>query len=353
MTALAAEPVLAGFHRLRVSAIEDLTEDAVALRLAVPAELAATYAFRPGQHVAVRIPGDEVRRSYSICSLPGEPGLRIGVRRLPGGRFSHGVLDTLRVGDELDVMTPAGRFGAALPQARRPAFLAAGSGITPILSMVAAALADPLVEQVAVIASNRGHGSVMFADELAGLKDEHPGRLQLVHLLTREEQESPLLSGRLDAGRFRALRDALLAPADAWFLCGPQQLVLEIRAALLADGLKAGAVHTELFHVDTVPAVRTETRGTGTRAEVRLAGRTGEVEVGPGEVVLDAVLRARPEAPYACKGGVCGTCRAKVLEGAVTMDANWALEPEEQQAGYVLTCQSHPSTERLVLDYDA
>lgn len=337
-----------GFHRLRVTEIAHLTADAVSVRFAVPEELRSSYAFKPGQHVAVRTPGDDVRRSYSICSLPGEDGLRIGVRRLPGGRFSHDVLDSLVADDELEVMTPAGRFGAALPDARRPAFVAAGSGITPILPMVAAALADTGVEEVAVLACDRSQATVMFADELADLKDEHPDRLQLVHLLSREEQESPLLSGHLDAERFRAIRDALFGPVDAWFLCGPQAMVTELKNVLHDE-----AVHTELFHADAAPRPAITTAVAGTRAEVRLGGRVGEIEIGAGEVVLDALLRSRPDAPYACKGGVCGTCRARVLEGAVAMEASWALEPDELAAGYVLTCQSHPTTERLRLDYDA
>ncbi|MGO4256370.1 2Fe-2S iron-sulfur cluster-binding protein [Marmoricola sp. RAF53] len=360
MSAPAAEPLSAlpehgpAFHRLVVTELRELTDDAVAVRLAVPEDLRAAYGYQPGQHVAVGVPGDEERRSYSLCGLPGEDDLRIGVRRLPGGRFSHGVLDTLRPGDALEVMTPAGRFGAGLPGLVRPAFVAAGSGITPALAMAAAALADETVEEVTVLACNRTQASVMFLEELAALKNRYPSRLQLVHLLTREAQESALLSGRLDPERLAAVRAALVGPVDGWFLCGPQSMVTELRAALLADGVPTGAVHVELFHAETAaPPPVPDAPATGTLATVRLAGLVGEVTVRPGEVVLDALLRVRPDAPYACKGGVCGTCRARVVRGEVVMGATWALEPDEIEAGYVLTCQSHPTGETLEVDYDA
>ncbi len=350
----AVDAVAPGFHALPVSAIEELTDDAVAVSFSVPPELNAAYAWTPGQHVAVRVPGDDVRRSYSICSAPGAD-LRIGVRRLPGGRFSDVALAGLGVGDPVEVMTPAGRFGAALPGLRRPAFVAAGSGITPVLALARAALADPGVAEVGLVVVNRVQAGVMFLDELADLKDVHPTRLQLVHVLTREAQESELLSGRLDATRFREIRDRLLGEGvDGWFLCGPQALVTGIRAVLVEDGVQPTAVHTELFHAEaTAPSITARTPAAGTTTEVRLGGRTGEITVQPGEVVLDALLRVRGDAPYACKGGVCGTCRARVVEGEVVMDASWALEPDEVEAGYVLTCQARPTSERLRLDYDA
>src|SRR3954447_24861051 len=340
------------FHPLRVVAVEPLTDDSVALRLEVPEDLRAAYAFTAGQHVAVRVPGDDLRRSYSVCAAPGAT-LRIGVKRLPGGMFSQKVLDDLEVGDLLEVMTPMGRFGSALAGLRRPAFVAAGSGITPVLSMVAAALADPEVDAVTVVDCNRTQRDVMFLDELADLKDLHPTRLHLVHVLTREPQESPLLSGRLDADRFRRLRTALLGEADGWFLCGPFDLVTTVHECLLTDGVDAGLVHTELFHAEAPPVPATVvTPAAGTEATATLGGLRTTFTVPPGDHVPDALLRVRGDAPYACKGGVCGTCRARLTEGAVAMDVNWALEPDEVERGYVLTCQSRPTTERLALDYD-
>lgn len=341
------------FHALRVTAVEPLTDDAVAVGLEVPDELRAAYAFTSGQHVAIRVPGDDIRRSYSLCVPPGAADLRIGVKRLPGGMFSQKVLETLHAGDELEVMTPMGRFGAALAGLRRPAFVAAGSGITPVLSMVSTALADPDVEEVSLLDCNRTQRDVMFLDDLADLKDRHPGRLQLVHVLTREPQESELLSGRLDAPRLRRIRATLLGDADGWFLCGPFDLVTTVHEALVADGVEPGTIHTELFHAEAPPAATTvPTTSTGTEATATLGGLRTTFSVQPGEHVLDALLRVRGDAPYACKGGVCGTCRAQLTEGTVTMDANWALEPDEVERGYVLTCQSRPTGDPLVLDYD-
>lgn len=341
------------FHALPVTAIEPLTADAVAVTLGVPEELRSAYAFTPGQHVAIRVPGDDLRRSYSLCGPVSEPVLRIGVKRLPGGMFSQKVLDELAVGDHLEVMTPTGRFGAALPGLRRPAFVVAGSGVTPALSMAASALADPRVEEVSVVDCNRTQRDVMFLDELADLKDLHPTRLQLVHVLTREQQESPLLSGRLDAGRFREVRRTLLTDSDGWFLCGPFDLVTTVHEALVADGVDPGVVHTELFHAEALPQVApVDAPTSGTDVTATLGGLTTTFTVAPGEVVLDALLRVRGDAPYACKGGVCGTCRAHVSEGSVVMAANWALEPDEVERGYVLTCQSRPTSPELVVDYD-
>ena len=341
------------FHQLQVSAIDVLTEDAVALSLAVPERLRAAYAFTAGQHVAIRVPGDDIRRSYSLCVPPTAPELRIGVKRLPGGMFSQKVLEDLRVGDGLEVMTPMGRFGSALAGLRRPAFVAAGSGITPVLSMVTSSLADPEVVEVTVIDCNRTQRDVMFLDELADLKDLHPTRLQLVHVLTREPQESALLSGRLDTDRLRQIRAALVGEADGWFLCGPFDLVTTVHEALVVDGVDPGTIHTELFHAEALPpAAAVVTPAAGTEVTATLGGLQTSFTVRPGEHVLDALLRVRGDAPYACKGGVCGTCRAHLSEGSVSMDANWALEPDEVAHGYVLTCQSRPTSERLTLDYD-
>jgi ring-1,2-phenylacetyl-CoA epoxidase subunit PaaE len=342
------------FHSLRVTAIDALTDDSVAVTLGVPHDLGAAYSFTPGQHVAIRVPGDDIRRSYSLCVPPTAEHLRIGVKRLPGGMFSQKVLEELGVGDELEVMTPMGRFGAALPGLRRPAFVAAGSGITPVLSMAAAALADPDVDEVTVVDCNRTQRDVMFLDELADLKDLHPGRFQLVHVLTREPQESPLLSARIDADRLRQIRAALVGDADGWFLCGPFDLVTVVHDALLADGVDPGDVHTELFHAEALPpAAVADTPATGTAVTATLGGLQTAFTVEPGEHVLDALLRVRGDAPYACKGGVCGTCRAKVTEGAVDMRRNYALEPAEVEAGFVLTCQSYPLADPVTVDYDA
>ena len=348
------------FHPLRVASVEPLTDDSVALTFAVPAELADDYRFVHGQHLTIR--GDDgERRSFSICTTPRSGLLRIGVKKLPGGVFSEGVVDTLRVGDELDVMTPAGRFTTTLDPASTKTYvaIAAGSGITPVISIVSTILESEPGAQVMLVYANRTHRTVMFLDDLHDLKDRFPDRFWLVHVLSREQQEVDLFSGRLDGDRLSRILDALM-PADGvdeWLLCGPQQMVVDLRQVILDHGVDPHAIHTELFHADPVPRV-TEVVAAGVEGAAhvtfKLDGRSSELELRPDDVgVLEAALRVRSDLPFACRGGVCGTCRAKLVEGTVEMDVNYALEPEEIEDGYVLTCQSHPTSARVVLDYDA
>jgi len=347
------------FHPLRVAAIDELTDDAVAITFDVPDDLLDDYAFAHGQHLNSR-GGDDVRRSYSICTPPSTGVLRIGVKRLPGGAFSETVVDALRVGDELEVMTPAGRFTTDLDPGTAKTYvaIAAGSGITPVLSIVAAILEGEPGSFVTLVYANRTSRSVMFLDEVHDLKDRFPGRFQIVHVLSRETQDVELLSGRLDADRLRRILESLVPAGgvDDWFLCGPQQMVQELRGVL--TDLGAHRIHTELFHADPAPRAPVAALEGGTEGAasvtIRLDGRGSDFNLRPDDVpVLEAALRVRSDMPFACKGGVCGTCRAKVVEGSVRMDTNWALEPDEIRAGYVLTCQSHPTSEKVTLDFDA
>jgi ring-1,2-phenylacetyl-CoA epoxidase subunit PaaE len=348
------------FHPLRVAAVEPLTDDSVAISFQVPPELADAYRFVHGQHLTIR--GDDgERRSFSICTTPTSGVLKIGVKKLPGGAFSEGVVGTLHLGDELDVMTPAGRFTTRLDPASAKVYvaIAAGSGITPIISIVSTILEEEPRAQVLLVYANRTHRTIMFLDDLHDLKDRFPERFQLVHVLSREQQDVELFSGRLDGDRLARILKSLL-PAeevDEWFLCGPQQMVVDLRQVILDHGVDAHAVHTELFHADVAPRrsepVSASVEGAA-HVTIKLDGRTSDFDLRPDGVgVLEAALQVRSDLPFACRGGVCGTCRAKLVEGTVTMDAIYALEPEEMDAGYVLTCQSHPTSERVVLDYDA
>jgi ring-1,2-phenylacetyl-CoA epoxidase subunit PaaE len=351
------------FHSLTVVEVRELTDDSVAIGFAVPPDLRELYGFSPGQHLTVRqlTESGELRRSYSICSTPAELALRsviwIGVRRVGGGAFSDHATKTLRAGDVVDVLPPLGHFTTDLDPQRERHYgaIAAGSGITPVLSLVASALNTEPRSRFSLIYANRSSASVMFADEVADLKDAFPRRLQVVHVFSREAAMSPLLSGRLDAARLRALLDSAILAAstvDEWFLCGPYGLVLDAQGVLAERG--ASTVHTELFHVDgvAVPARPASVSIGLATATIILDGRASTVEIQPGERVLDAALRVRGELPYACKGGVCSTCRARLVEGEVSMARNYALEPAELSAGYVLTCQSTPVSARLVVDYD-
>jgi ring-1,2-phenylacetyl-CoA epoxidase subunit PaaE len=352
------------FHPLTVASIEPVTDDSVAITFEVPEDLREDYAFSHGQHLTVRteLAGDDVRRNYSICSPAGSGVLRVAVKRLPGGAFSEHALDVLRPGDVLDVMTPSGRFFTELDPTHRKHYVcvAAGSGITPVLSIVASVLAAEPRSSMTLLYGNRTHSSVMFLEELEDLKDTYPERFQLLHVLSREPQEVELFSGRLDADRMGRILDGLLPPdtVDEWFLCGPFEMVSDLRKLLVKEGVPKKQIHAEVFHVESGPPVRrapVETaEGEGAKVTITLDGRRSTFSLpADGPAVLDAALRVRADAPFACKGGVCGTCRAKVLEGTVEMDTNWALEPDEVEKGYVLTCQSHPTSDTVVLDYDA
>jgi ring-1,2-phenylacetyl-CoA epoxidase subunit PaaE len=352
----------AAFHPLTVKAIDAITDDAVAITFDVPPELAAEYEFAAGQHLTVRRTGEDVRRSYSICSPAGSGVLRIGVKKIPGGDFSSYAAHELKPGDTLEVMTPLGRFGTTFDPEhdKHYAFVAAGSGITPVLSLVATVLQVEPKSRVTLLYGNRTAGSVMFADELADLKDSYAERLHLVHVLSRESTEVELFNGRIDPDRLRRMFDAILPvkTVDEWFLCGPYAMVVGAQELLLEQGVPREQVHAELFHVgDEAPVARVEQAPVDEDAAevtVILDGRRSTFPLGEhAKAVLDATLAVRSDAPFACKGGVCGTCRAKVVDGSVRMDTNWALEPDEIRAGYVLTCQSHPTSAKVTLDFDA
>ncbi|MEU8773188.1 2Fe-2S iron-sulfur cluster-binding protein [Streptomyces sp. NPDC048606] len=356
------------FHRLTVAAVDRLTDDSVALTLAVPEELRPEYLHAPGQHLTLRrggADGTEVRRSYSICSPapaadgPGPALLRVGVRLVEGGEFSTFAHKEIAAGDELDVMVPAGRFvldPAAAPADAHYAAIVGGSGITPVLSIAASLLAARPDARFCLVRGDRSASSTMFLEEVADLKDRYPDRFQLVTVLSREEQEAGLPSGRLDEARLAALLPALLPVTEVtgWFLCGPFGLVEGAERALGSLGVVRTRVHQEIFHVDgtAAPAPARADAPTHARVTARLDGRSGTWPVRDGESLLDAVLRNRADAPYACKGGVCGTCRAFVVSGEVRMERNFALEEDETEAGFVLACQSHSVTEDVEIDFD-
>jgi ring-1,2-phenylacetyl-CoA epoxidase subunit PaaE len=342
------------FHALTVARVDRLTDDAVAITFAVPDGLGETFAFRAGQSLTVRR-GNE-RRSYSICA-PAGAAPRIGVREVPGGAVSGWLVREVRAGDVVEVQAPSGSFSPDLATGGRHVLIGAGSGITPLLSIAASLLAATDAE-VTLVYGNRRADTVMFADELADLKDAHASRLQLVHVLSREAQEVELFSGRLDAERLHRLLPALVdvGPVDHWWLCGPFGMVTAATDVLAALGVDRRAVHLELFYVEDLPPAENHhvepPPGPGAEVTVRLDGRTSTVTVPAGVAILDAAQRTRPDLPFACKGGVCGTCRARLVSGTVEMRRNYALEEDELAAGYVLTCQAHPTSDAAEVDYD-
>lgn len=352
------------FHTLTVCGLERISDDSVAISFAVPDDLAAAFAFNPGQHLTIRREedGEDVRRSYSICCSPSSGCLRVAVRALPEGRFSTYALTELAVGDRLEVMTPAGSFTTAFAAERRRhyAMVAAGSGITPVLSLIAAALETEPDSEITLIYGNRTTSSIMFIDEIADLKDKYADRFQIINLLSREDVGIELLSGRIDPERLSRICDALMPveSIDEWFLCGPFEMVIGVRDWLKDHSVKPADVHFELFHVEEAPRER-RPRTTAaapedlSRITFIMGGVSSSFDLERDTVpILDAALGVRADVPFACKGGVCGTCRCRLVEGEVEMERNYALEPEELDRGIRLACQSRPLTDKVTVDFD-
>ena len=343
------------FHRLTVKRVEPLTEDSAAITLTVPDDLAGAFTFAAGQTLTLR--RGEERRTYSICA-PAGSAPRIGVREVAGGAVSSWLVHALKAGDTLEVQAPSGTFTPDLTVPGRHVLIAAGSGITPMMSIAATVLAADEKSAVTLLYGNRRSDTVMFADEVADLKDAYPARMQIVHVLSREPQEVELHSGRLDAGRLAALLPAAVdVPAvDHWWLCGPFAMVTDAIEVLRALGVDAGRIHRELFWVGDEPpaeAVHDDAPvGEGASLTVILDGRSSTLTLPAGTPVLDGAQQVRPDLPFACKGGVCGTCRARVTSGAAVMRRNYALEQRELDAGYVLTCQALAQTDEITVDYD-
>ncbi|MFG1641183.1 1,2-phenylacetyl-CoA epoxidase subunit PaaE [Amycolatopsis sp. NPDC049252] len=347
------------FHPLKVAGIARLCDDAVAVTFDVPSSLASDFDFKPGQSLTLRrsVDGRDERRSYSICAAAGTAP-RVGVRLVPGGLFSSWLLNDVRAGDTIEVAPPTGSFTPDLSEGGHHVLIAAGSGITPVLSIVSSLLATPDAT-VTVLYGNRRTDTVMFADELADLKDRAPSRLELIHVLSREPREAELFTGRLDAPKLRQLFDSLVpvSEVDHWWLCGPFEMVMGAQELLTSLSVPRSRIHQELFYVDTPPAPVThdDPAVAGESSEVRIVldGRSSTVTLPRSASVLDGAQKFRPDLPFACKGGVCGTCRARVTEGKVDLRRNFALEDAEVEAGFVLTCQSYPVSETITVDYDA
>jgi ring-1,2-phenylacetyl-CoA epoxidase subunit PaaE len=351
------------FHRLAVDDLRRETSDAVSMTFAIPEDLEQDYAFAPGQYLTLRtmMDGEEVRRSYSICSSPDDRELRIAVKKVDGGAFSNWALEQLKSGDELDVMTPTGRFGIAHApeQARIHVGFAAGSGITPIMSIICGILAREPQSRFFLFYGNRTASGILFLQALEELKDRFMGRLSVFHVLSQEEQDLPILYGRLDHDKVSILLRAMV-PAkaiDHVFICGPVAMSEEIAATCTELGVATEHIHVERFvsglggKPRPKPVVAPEAPPKAVAALI-VDGKRKDVPMVDGESILDAALRAGMDLPYACRGGMCSTCRAKVVEGDTQMDVNYSLEPWELEAGFVLTCQAHPVSARITVDYD-
>ena len=358
---------MARFHALKIAEVARETEGAVVVTFELPAELAEDYAYVQGQHLTLRrdIGGEDIRRNYSICNGVDEGRLGIAIKKVEGGRFSSFANDSLKPGDSLEIMTPTGSFHTPLDPAQAKTYVAfaAGSGITPIISIVKTTLAREPDSRFLLFYGNRSVASIIFREALEDLKDRYLERFSLYHVLSREKQEVELFNGRLDAEKAEALVAAFcpVESIDEAFVCGPGTMIEAVSGKLKALGLPEARIHFELFTTDVQrapelrPVEHGKVEGSGDAADITVildGVRTRFKLPYDGESLLDAALKEGLDLPFSCKGGVCSTCRAKVAEGKVDMTVNYALEEAEVAAGFVLTCQSHPLTGTVVLDYD-
>lgn len=355
----------AGFHQLRIADIRREIDDAVSLRFEVPEEAREAFRFTPGQHVTLRaeVEGEELRRNYSICAAPHEGELRVAIKQIAGGRFSTWANRSLLPGRTLDVMPPHGSFTWAFSPDRRATYagFAGGSGITPILSLMKTALATEPSSEFVLLYGNRGSNSIMFLEELAQLKNRFMDRLQIYHFLEDEEEEIDLFNGRLDSGKVAEVLASLVDPrtVDAAFICGPGPMMDAVEAGLTQAGVPSGRILIERFSTGGLSAAQTaavrtlEQEAAGLMVRVTLEGRSRLVTFYPAlGNILDSARAAGLPAPYACKAGVCATCRAKLVRGKVDMAVNYGLSETEVAAGYILTCQAIPQSDNVAVDYD-
>lgn len=354
------------FHSLQVKKVTRETEDAISITFSVPPELEDTFRFTQGQNLTFRktLGGEELRRNYSICSSPQEGILKVAVKKVPGGRFSTWANESLKAGDYLDVMPPTGKFYTELDPAQKKSYVAfvSGSGITPVLSIIKTTLATEPKSRFTLVYGNRSKSTILFKEDLEAIKDKYIDRFRLYHVLSRERTEIDLHHGRIDAPKCDAFFGSLidLHNSDEFFLCGPEEMIFCLRDHLYGKGIPHNRVHFELFTVpgqkgstvDTSKEVVTDS-GPQSGITVKLDGIQFDFPLGyAGLSILDAALKQGADLPYACKGGVCCTCKARLVSGEVVMDENWGLEPDEVAAGFILTCQSHPRTEKVVVDFD-
>ncbi len=349
------------FHRIPVAEVRSEADDAVSVRLAVPTALEEAFAFRPGQHLTLKreINGEEQRRSYSLCAGVDDGEWRIGIREVPGGTFSTWANQTLRAGDVLECMAPDGGFTPALDAAQSRHFLliAAGSGITPLLSIARSVLAREPGSQVTLLYGNRRLGSVMFREALEDLKNQYLRRFSVHYLFSRETQEVALHNGRLDGAKLRDFLAGLIPVEgiDEAYLCGPYAMLDELTATLAEAGLAPSRIHVERFGADVVPTATrvAEASGNASFVTVIADGVTRALRISPeGPAILDAARAAGLDLPFSCKAGVCSTCRARLKEGTVKMTRNFALMQSDLDAGFILSCQAHPTSERVVISFD-
>lgn len=352
------------FHPLRVKEVTRETPECVSVLFDIPDELKKIFEFRQGQSLTMRTfkNGEEIRRTYSICASPLDKEWRVAIKKQEGGLFSTFANEQLKPGDILDVMPPVGKFYTDLDPAKKKNYVAfaAGSGITPVISIIKTTLHTEKQSHFTLVYGNRNKNSIIFKEELQGLKDKFIDRFRIIHILSRERTDTPLNSGKIKAGKLEELSKIIpITFIDEFFICGPEEMIFTVKEFLEEKGIDKNKIHFELF---TVPGEKKSTANRRlpvkeerqkSKVSVRLDGITFDFELGYNEEpILDAALKQGADLPFACKGGVCCTCKAKLLEGEVDMEVHWGLEEEEVKQGFILTCQSHPKTGKVVVDFD-
>jgi len=355
------------FHALKVKDIRQETDECISVSFDVPAELAELFCFIPGQYLTLhkKINGEDIRRSYSICSAKNDGELRVAIKKVENGKFTTYAHNQLKKGDLLDVMPPMGNFISKAEPKENKQYLAfaAGSGITPIMSIIKTVLEEEKSSKFILVYGNRSRASIIFREELEALKNKYMDRLRLYHILSREFMDVAIFNGRINADKCEEFCDGLidLNTVDESFICGPEEMLLSVKKQLFELGLPAQNIHIELFTSPDQPkashdawvTAHKDDLGPMSKVSITLDGTTFDMDVPyNGTSILDAALSKGADLPFACKGGVCCTCRAKLMEGNVEMEVNYSLEPDEVAKGFVLTCQSHPRSERVVIDFD-
>lgn len=351
------------FHPLVVQDVRKETDDTISIAFEIPSELTNDYQFVSGQYITIRkiIDGEELRRSYSICATPMDGELRVAIKRVEDGRFSSWATSNLKVGEVLEVMTPSGAFQLVpeISATKSYALFAAGSGITPIISIAKTILANEPMSTLTLVYGNKGFSSIIFREELEALKNKYINRFQLIHVLSRESLGNPLQKGRIDQDKVELIGRTLLKGEhlDAVYSCGPEEMIHAVKNAMMESGVPENKIHFELFGTKTAGSaaktIVSQEEDVLAKVTIILDGDRIEVNLNTaGTSILEAGYAAGADLPFACKGGVCCTCKAKILEGSAIMDVNYALEKDEVEAGYILTCQAHPTSEKLTVSFD-
>lgn len=355
------------FHSLKICDIRRETATCVSVSFEIPTELQSEFSYNAGQYITIKkqINGEELRRSYSLCSSPLEHDFRVAIKQVHGGRFSTYANNEMRVGDMLEVMTPMGNFTSSLDATASHNYMAfaAGSGITPVISLMKSILQTETSSTFTLVFGNQNFYSIIFREEIEALKNRYIGRLQVFHILSRERMESDINYGRIDGPKCEQLFSKLIdyRNIDQFFMCGPEEMILSVKNFLEAKGVESSKIHFELFTSDSsgkAKQVYQESRiadqGKVSMVTIKIDDRSIDfpLQFG-GDTILDAALKQGADLPFACKGGVCCTCRAKVMEGTVAMEVNYALEKDEVDNGFILSCQAHPTSDRVVIDFDA